>query len=75
MHPHGGAISKHMAVGIQGKVSCQTTDLRSTTHTEQAFKGTLLAFKLTDFFLYISLFREGKLVSDLCQRGTSTLGI
>lgn len=45
MHPHGGAIDKHMAVGIQGKVPCQTTDLRSANLTEQAIEGTLLALR------------------------------
>lgn len=55
MHPHGGAISKHMAVGIQGKVTCQTTDLGSADHTEQVFKSTLPALRLLDFVLYITL--------------------
>lgn len=55
MHPHGGAIGKHMAVGIQGKVSCQTTDLGSANHTEQEFEGTLLTLRLFNFFHYISL--------------------
>lgn len=50
MHPHGGAIGKHMAVGIQGKVSCQTTDLGSAYHTEQEFEGTLLTLRLFYFF-------------------------
>lgn len=53
MHPHGGAIGKHMAVGIQGKVPCQTTDLESANHTEQVFKGTLLTLRLFEFFLSV----------------------
>lgn len=70
MHPQGGAIGKHMAVGIQGKVSCQTTDLDSATHPEGVFKGTQLTLKCVS-----SMFREGKLIADLCQRETSTLGV
>lgn len=71
MHPHGGAIGKHMAVGIQGKVTCQTTDLGSADHTEQVFKWTLPALRLLDFVLYITLAwcsgRESW--SQICVRG------
>lgn len=49
MHPHGGAIGKHMAVGLQGKLPCQTTHLGSADHIEQVFKGMPLAY-LTFFF-------------------------
>lgn len=74
MHPHGGAISKHMAVGIQGRVPCQSTDLRSADHTEHIFEGAV-SFKWFDFFILGMMFSEGALISDLCQRETTTLGI
>lgn len=57
MHPHGGAISKHMAVGLQGKVPYQTADLGSAGHIGKAFKGAPLA--CLTFFLFIEVCVQG----------------
>lgn len=57
MHPHGGAIGKHMAVGIQGKVPCKTTDLGSATNSELPSKMDSVAIttlKCFDCFFHIS---------------------
>lgn len=47
--PRRGTIGKHMTVGLQGKIPCQTTHLGSADYIEQVFKGTPLAY-LTFFF-------------------------
>lgn len=46
MLPHGGAISKHMAHGLQAKTPWSTKNL-GFEHTEQLFSG-----RLTSVFIY-----------------------